>query len=78
MGPTHIHGALSSGVDRPWHEADHSPPSNANVINDGRYTFTLSVCLHGMYINNFTFLPATETGRPPTVINVMLNSVEQP
>jgi len=35
-GPTQlpiqwVTGALSLGVNRPWREADHSPPSNAEV-----------------------------------------------
>lgn len=30
-----VSGALSTGVERPWHEDDQSPPSTAEVENDG-------------------------------------------
>jgi hypothetical protein len=52
-------GAPSLGVKRPWREADHSPPSNAEVKNAWSYTSTpqyvfMAWCLvkHG---DNFTF-----------------------
>jgi hypothetical protein len=38
MGPTQ---SLSLGVKRPSHEADHSPPSVAEVTNAWNYTSTL-------------------------------------
>jgi hypothetical protein len=42
--------ALSSGVKRPGHEADHSPPSSAEVKN-GEATSPLSICLHSIVLN---------------------------
>jgi hypothetical protein len=35
-----VRGALSLGVKRPGREADHSPPSSAEVRNAWNYTFT--------------------------------------
>jgi hypothetical protein len=35
-----VPGALSLGVKRPEREADHSPPSSAEVKNAGSYTST--------------------------------------
>jgi len=32
-------------------EADHSPPSSAEVKNAWSYTSTLPVCLHGMVLS---------------------------
>jgi hypothetical protein len=48
LGPTQppiqwVLGALSLGVKRPWCEADHSPPPNAEVKNMWSYAFTLSM-----------------------------------
>jgi hypothetical protein len=45
LGPTQspiqwVTGALSLGVKRPGREADHSPPSSAEVKNAWSYTFT--------------------------------------
>jgi len=45
LGPTQppiqgVPGALSLGVKRPWCDADHSPPSSAEVKNAWSYTFT--------------------------------------
>jgi hypothetical protein len=52
-GPTQppiqwVPGALSLGVKRPGHEADHSPPSSAEVKNAWGYTSTPPICLHGV------------------------------
>jgi len=33
-------------VTRPWREADHSPPSSAEIKNVWSYTFTPPVRLH--------------------------------
>jgi hypothetical protein len=41
-----VPGALSLGVKRPVREADHSPPSSAEVKNAWSYTSTPSVRLH--------------------------------
>jgi hypothetical protein len=52
LGPTQppiqwVRGALSLGVKRPEGEADHSPPSSAEVKNAWCYTSTPQ-CLHGV------------------------------
>jgi hypothetical protein len=44
-------GPLSLGVKRPWREADHSPPSSAEVKNAWSYTSIVNVgttlhCIH--------------------------------
>jgi hypothetical protein len=63
LGPTQppiqwVPGALSLGVKRPGHEADHSPLSSAEVKNEWRYIFTpqyvfMAWCLV-KYRDNFT------------------------
>jgi hypothetical protein len=57
-----VPGALSLGVKRPWREADHSPPSNAEVKNAWSYTSTPPTQLHCVVLSystghrdNFTF-----------------------
>jgi hypothetical protein len=35
---------------QPGHEADHSPPSSANVKNSWSYNSTAPICLHGMVL----------------------------
>jgi hypothetical protein len=42
-----VQGSLSLGVERPWREADHSPPSSVEVKNAWRYTST-PIRLHGV------------------------------
>jgi hypothetical protein len=37
------------------HEANHSPPSCAEIKNEWRYISAYAVCLHGMDKENFTF-----------------------
>jgi hypothetical protein len=64
LGPTQppiqrVPGALSLGVKRPGREADHSPPSSAEVKNALRYTSTppyvfMAWCLV-KHRDNFTF-----------------------
>jgi hypothetical protein len=64
LGPTHppiqgIPGALFPAVKRPGREADHSPPSSAEVKNVWRYTSTppyvfMAWCLVKQR-DNFTF-----------------------
>jgi hypothetical protein len=44
-------GALSLGVKRPGREAEHSPPSSAEVKNAWNYTSTPSICLHGVVLS---------------------------
>jgi hypothetical protein len=44
-------GALSLGVKRPGREADHSPPSNAEVKNAWSYTSTPPIGLHGVMLS---------------------------
>jgi hypothetical protein len=43
-------GALSLRVKRPGREADHSPPSSAEVKNAWSYTST-PICLHGVVLS---------------------------
>jgi len=55
LGPTksliqRVPGALSPGVERPGHEADHSPTS-VEVKNAWSYTSTLPIRLHGVVLN---------------------------
>jgi hypothetical protein len=38
-------------VKQPGYEADHSPPSIADVKNVWNYTYTPPICLHGMVLN---------------------------
>jgi hypothetical protein len=44
-------GALFLGVKRPGREADHSPPSSAEVKNGWSYTSTPPIRLHGVVLN---------------------------
>jgi hypothetical protein len=46
-----VSGTLSLGVKRPGREADHSPPSSAEVKNAWSYTSTTPVCLHGVVLS---------------------------
>jgi hypothetical protein len=46
-----VTGALSLGVKRPGREADHSPPSSADVKNAWRYTSTPSIHLYGVMLS---------------------------
>jgi hypothetical protein len=65
LGPTQppiqwVPGALSLGIERAGREADHSPPSSADVKNAWSYTYTSPIRLHGVVLsqkhrNNFTF-----------------------
>jgi hypothetical protein len=54
--PTHppiqwVLGALTSGVRRPGREADHSPPSNAEVNNAWSHISIPPAYLHGLVLN---------------------------
>jgi len=56
LGPTYspIHwvlGILFLVVKWPGCEADHSPPSSAEVKNVSSYTSTLLICPHGIVLN---------------------------
>jgi hypothetical protein len=44
-------GALSLGAKRPGREADHTPPSSAEVKNAWSYTSTPPIRLHGLVLN---------------------------
>jgi hypothetical protein len=46
-----VSGALSLGVKRPGREADHSPPSSAEVKNAWSYTSTPPIRLHGVVLS---------------------------
>jgi hypothetical protein len=43
--------ALSLGAKRPGREADHSPPSSAEVKKSWSYTSIPSTCLHGVVLS---------------------------
>jgi hypothetical protein len=56
LGPTQpriqwIRGALSLGVKRPGREADHSPPSSAEVKNAWNYTSNPPIRLHSVVLS---------------------------
>jgi hypothetical protein len=52
LGPTQwVPGDLSQGLKRWGREADHSPPSSAEVNNACYYTSTPPVRLHGMVLS---------------------------
>jgi hypothetical protein len=56
LGPTQppiqwVPGALSLGIKQLGHEADHSPPSSAQVKNVWSYTSTPPVRLQGMVLS---------------------------
>jgi hypothetical protein len=56
LGPTQppirwVPGALYLGIKRPGREADHSPPSSAEVKNAWRYTCTPPIRLNGVVIS---------------------------
>jgi hypothetical protein len=56
LGPTQptiqwVPGILSLGVKRPGREADHSPPSSAEIKNEWSYTSTPPTCLHGVVLS---------------------------
>jgi hypothetical protein len=56
LGPTQtpiqwIPGALSLGVKRSGREADHSPPSSAEIKNAWRYISTPPIRLHGIVLS---------------------------
>jgi hypothetical protein len=83
LGPTQppiqwVPGALSLRLKRPGSEADHSPPSSAEVKNAWSYTSTPPIRLHGLvkHRDNFTFLPLTPTWlifRIPVSLTFILN-----
>jgi hypothetical protein len=56
LGPTQppiqwVPGALSLGVKRPGREADHSPPTSAEVKNAWSYTSTPTIRFHGIVLS---------------------------
>jgi hypothetical protein len=56
LGPTQppiqwVPGALSLGIKRPGREADHSPPSSAEVKNAWSYTSTPPLRLYGVVLS---------------------------
>jgi hypothetical protein len=56
LGPTQppiqwVPGAHSLGVKQPGHEADHSPPTSAEVKKTWIYIATPPICLNGVVIN---------------------------
>jgi hypothetical protein len=56
LGPTQppiqwVLGSLSLRVKRPGREANHSPPSSAEVKNAWSYTSTSPISLHGVVLS---------------------------
>jgi hypothetical protein len=56
LGPTQppiqgVPGSLSPEVKRPGHEADHSPPTSAEVEKTWICTFTPTIRLYGAVLN---------------------------
>jgi hypothetical protein len=56
LGPTQpliqlVPAALSLGIKRPGREADHSPPSSAEVKNAWSYTSTPPIRLNGVVLS---------------------------
>jgi hypothetical protein len=43
--------SFPGGVKRPGREADHSPPSDAEVKNAWSYTSTAPICLNGVVLS---------------------------
>ena len=46
---------LFPGVRRPERDADHSPPSNAEVKNEWGYSSTPPICFHGVDRGNLLY-----------------------
>jgi hypothetical protein len=46
-----VSGAISLGIKRPGREADHLPPSSAEVNNTWSYTSTNPIRLHGVVLS---------------------------
>jgi len=44
-------GTISPGVKRPWRQADHSPPSSADVKNAWSLYLHSAVFLHGVVLS---------------------------
>jgi hypothetical protein len=53
-----VPGVLALGVKRPGHEADHSPPSSAEVKNVWSYTSAPTISLRGVVLS---YKKGTET-----------------
>jgi hypothetical protein len=56
LGPTQppiqwVPGTLSLEAKQPGREADHSPPSSAEVKNAWSYTSTLPISFHGVVLS---------------------------
>jgi hypothetical protein len=56
LGPTQppiqwVPGALSPGMKQPGREADHSPPTSADVKKMWNYTSSPPILLHGVVLN---------------------------
>jgi hypothetical protein len=61
LGPTQPHvqrlpGALSSTVNRPVREANHLPPSDAEVKNAWSYTSTPRILIHDVVLGQTGYL----------------------
>jgi len=49
-----------SGVELSGHDVVHPPPSRAKVTNEWSHNSALSVCLHSMDRDNFTYTLRTQ------------------
>jgi hypothetical protein len=45
-------GVLPTGTEQPGSEADHSPPSSAEIKNEWSYTSTVLIYRHGVNKHN--------------------------
>jgi hypothetical protein len=50
------YGDYFPGVKRPERDVDHSPPSNADVMDDWSYTSTPPICLYGVHSISLLYL----------------------
>jgi hypothetical protein len=60
LGPTEpstewVPGPQSLRINRPGRDADHSPPSSAEVKNEWMSTSALPICLHSVHTDIFIF-----------------------
>jgi hypothetical protein len=61
------------GVKQPGREFNHLPPFSAEVKNEGRYSSTLSICLHGLNGENISFLTFVTLLLPKKSIQICLS-----
>jgi hypothetical protein len=66
-----VTGTLSPGIKRPWHEADHSPESSAEVKNAWSYAATPSTRLHDVVLSYEGISESIRTGRPEREVQMV-------